>query len=190
MKGNAMTKVRTVPQWTCLEIKDTISHEYLLTCLGEGRARICNIVDAPTSAIVVEFWNAGDNVWEKAQAYVNVRTVSMGRWIPENITFVPWAKFAWTDDYSWDRTMTCHNHPSAKYYTKNFLAMAVFLVQSPNGYRLGEECQCGPDAMVVVCNAWGIALGKPADKAPITDEAVPPLPNGIDNWKLYANDNA
>lgn len=60
-----------------------------------------------------------------------------------------WA-FTWTGDYSWLRTMTCRNHPTAVYYTKNWWDRHLHLVQTPVDLPPFTECDCPVCDLVVV----------------------------------------
>lgn len=58
--------------------------------------------------------------------------------------------FTWTDDLSWLRELTCRNHPTAKYYTKNWWDRRLHLVEYPADMPPYTECPCPASDMVVV----------------------------------------
>jgi len=65
----------------------------------------------------------------------------------------PIKEYAWTDDYSFMREMTCKNHPTAKYLTKNPFSRGIHIIKLPEGdIPRGEtgECQCPLSDLVVV----------------------------------------
>lgn len=77
-------------------------------------------------------------------------------------TLIPIREFKWTDDFSWLRTLTCANHPTAKYYTKNPYQRSIHFVSAPDGFPMWEECRCPNSDLRVVCEDDGItAVGKP-----------------------------
>lgn len=51
----------------------------------------------------------------------------------EGYTLVPVREFEWTDDFSYHRTLTCQNHPSARYSSKNVWQRSIFIVTPPEG---------------------------------------------------------
>lgn len=61
---------------------------------------------------------------------------------------VPIKEFEWTDDYSFHRTLTCKNHPTAKYFTKNPFFRSIHLIKIPED--MTEECKCPFEDLVVV----------------------------------------
>lgn len=67
---------------------------------------------------------------------------------------VPIGEYEWTDDYSFLRTLTCRNHPTAKYYTKNPYFRSIGLIKLPEGdieRTATGECTCPfADLAVVV----------------------------------------
>jgi len=69
---------------------------------------------------------------------------------------VPVSEFEWTDDYSFLRELTCKNHPTARYLTKNPFERNIHLAKVPEGNieRSDEgDCTCPfSDLMVIVNN--------------------------------------
>jgi hypothetical protein len=67
---------------------------------------------------------------------------------------VPVREFTWTNDYSFMRELTCKNHQTAKYLTKNPFDRNLHLVKVPEGdiERTDTgECKCPfNDLMVIV----------------------------------------
>ena len=66
---------------------------------------------------------------------------------------VPIGEYEWTDDYSFHRTLTCKNHPTAKYLTKNPFYRSIHVVKLPEGeIERSEtgECTCPFSDLVVV----------------------------------------
>lgn len=66
---------------------------------------------------------------------------------------VPVSEYTWTDDYSFLRTLTCKNHPTARYLTKNPWFRSVHLVKRPEGNiprTETGECTCPFDDLMVV----------------------------------------
>jgi len=179
-----MTDATPVADWIS-EIGTVLTHEALIRGLRDGSIKVATIVDGATDILVLSFpageWRAEPTIFR------NKLPVHVGRWIPEGIKFVPVAEFAWTDDRSWHRTVTCMNHPSAKYYTKNFYYQGLHFIATPNGFPLGKECDCSVASFAVVCNADGVAVGKPADAEPVTEKDVPPLPNINTNMQRWSS---
>lgn len=60
----------------------------------------------------------------------------------------PVGEYEWTDDYSFMRSMTCKNHPTARYLTKNPFFRGVHVVKFPDG--MTEECSCPFGDLVVI----------------------------------------
>lgn len=48
--------------------------------------------------------------------------------------------------------ITCINHQTAKYLTKNPFSRGLHFVQAADGFWWNEECPCGFDELVVVCH--------------------------------------
>lgn len=72
------------------------------------------------------------------------------------------SEFKWTDDYSWHRTLTCVNHPTAVYYTKNPFWRHLHIIRFPEDMPPYTECPCPVDDLRVVCEDDGTtAVGKP-----------------------------
>jgi hypothetical protein len=77
------------------------------------------------------------------------------------VTLVPVREYEWTDDYSYLRTLTCKNHPTAKYLTKNPFYRSISVVRLPDGdieRSNTGECTCPFDDLVVV-----VAESQPED---------------------------
>jgi hypothetical protein len=53
---------------------------------------------------------------------------------------IPIVKHNWTEDYSYLREVTCKNHQTAVYLTKNPYNRSLHLVELPEG--MTEECKC------------------------------------------------
>lgn len=49
------------------------------------------------------------------------------------VKLVPLNEYEWTDDYSYGRTLTCVNHPSARYSTKNPYYRRLICLKLPEG---------------------------------------------------------
>jgi hypothetical protein len=47
-------------------------------------------------------------------------------------------------------TLTCKNHPTARYLTKNPWQRGLHFIQPAEGFRQNEECPCPFDDLVVV----------------------------------------
>jgi len=67
--------------------------------------------------------------------------------------------YPWTDDFSWLRALTCINHPTAGYLTKNPWERSVhiwFYPKGPDGKSLGHDCPCPSTALavIVVPGSW------------------------------------
>lgn len=57
----------------------------------------------------------------------------------------PIGEYEWTDDYSFLRTLTCKNHPTARYLTKNPWWRGIHIIKLPEGdipRSETGECQC------------------------------------------------
>jgi hypothetical protein len=67
---------------------------------------------------------------------------------------VPIGTFPWSNDYSWMRTVTCINHPTAQYLTKNPYRRTLHTVQLPEGKDIQRtvtgECPCPFSHLAVV----------------------------------------
>lgn len=67
---------------------------------------------------------------------------------------VEFNSFPWTDDFSWMRLVTCRNHPTAVYYTKNIYQRSLLCTKIPEGIVAGRtltgECPCPVSDLVVV----------------------------------------
>lgn len=46
--------------------------------------------------------------------------------------------------------LTCRNHPTAEYLTKNPWARGLHLIKTPDGFPTLEECPCPFEDLVVV----------------------------------------
>jgi hypothetical protein len=58
---------------------------------------------------------------------------------------IPVAEYEWTDDYSFQRNMTCINHQTARYSTKNPFFRSIHIHKLPEGniFRtVNGECIC------------------------------------------------
>jgi hypothetical protein len=70
---------------------------------------------------------------------------------------VPVGKFTWTTDFTYHRTLTCKNHPTARYSTKNPFERSLFLRKLPEGdieRSATGECLCPfSDLMVIVAES-------------------------------------
>lgn len=66
---------------------------------------------------------------------------------------VPVNEYEWDDDYSWLRTLTCKNHTTARYLTKNPFYRRLSLVKLPEGdieRSNTGECVCPFSDLVVI----------------------------------------
>jgi hypothetical protein len=65
----------------------------------------------------------------------------------------PVRDYVWTDDYSFMRRMTCINHPTALYLTKNPFTRSIHLIKVPEGNiertDMGE-CKCPFNELAVI----------------------------------------
>lgn len=65
----------------------------------------------------------------------------------------PVKEYPWTDDYSEMHELTCKNHPTAKYLTKNPFARSLHVVNLPKGEierSVSGECICPFSDLVVI----------------------------------------
>lgn len=65
----------------------------------------------------------------------------------------PISDYEWTDDYSFMRTLTCKNHPTARYLTKNPWWRGIHGIKLPEGdipRSETGECQCPFSALAVI----------------------------------------
>jgi hypothetical protein len=60
----------------------------------------------------------------------------------------PIRDYKWTDDYSFHRKLTCKNHPTARYLTKNPYFRSIHLIKLPDGET--KECTCPFDDLMVI----------------------------------------
>jgi hypothetical protein len=69
------------------------------------------------------------------------------------MTLIPINEFKWTDDYSYHRTLTCKNHPTARYSTKNPYDRNIHIITLPEGpveRDASGDCKCKfTDLMVI-----------------------------------------
>lgn len=66
---------------------------------------------------------------------------------------IPVGEFEWTDDYSFHRILSCKNHLSARYMTKNTFYRSLHVVKLPDGdiERTDTgECTCPFADLVVI----------------------------------------
>lgn len=66
---------------------------------------------------------------------------------------VPIREFEWTNDYSYHRNMTCINHPTARYSTKNPYFRSIFVHKLPEGDIERSdtgECTCHISDLAVI----------------------------------------
>lgn len=67
---------------------------------------------------------------------------------------VPIGLFPWSDDYSWSRMLTCLNHSTARYYTKNPFWRNLHLVKLPQDANIPRsgtgECTCPMEYLAVI----------------------------------------
>jgi hypothetical protein len=78
------------------------------------------------------------------------------------VTLLGPGEFAWTSDYSFMRTMTCKNHPTARYSTKNPFDRSIFLRRLPDEGDFEKshtgECKCPISDLVVVLSTEVVEL--------------------------------
>lgn len=66
---------------------------------------------------------------------------------------VPIKEFEWTEDYSFMRELTCKNHQTARYLTKNPWNRSVHIAKFPEGdieRSRNGDCTCPFSDMVVI----------------------------------------
>jgi hypothetical protein len=63
--------------------------------------------------------------------------------------FIPVREFAWGEP-SVLHAMTCKNHPTAAYLTKNPWERGIHFVKGADEFPYGVECPCPFDDLVVV----------------------------------------
>lgn len=68
---------------------------------------------------------------------------------------VPIREHKWSQDYTYLRNVTCKNHPSARYLTKNPYDRTLHLITYPTGLTPDErdtngECKCPFSDLVVI----------------------------------------
>lgn len=64
----------------------------------------------------------------------------------------PISEYEWGEDYSL-KTLTCVNHPTARYLTKNPFCRGIHVIRFPEGdipRSVTGECQCPLSALAVV----------------------------------------
>lgn len=70
------------------------------------------------------------------------------------MTFMPIGEFEWTNDYSYLRTLTCKNHPTARYLTKNPFFRSIGIIALPIDEGIERtptgECTCPFKDLVVI----------------------------------------
>ena len=149
-------------------------------CSGWGRNPIKGRVVMPFSLRDIEAGTLFNTPFEKG-CVVTVRPDDEGKFLARNLIgeeseyilpmvsalLVPVREFTWTDDYSFLRELTCRNHPTANYLTKNPWNRSLLLVKFPDAAT--KECECLFDDLVVV-----VYPGK----------ADPPQDEGGLEWKM------
>ncbi|KIQ62411.1 hypothetical protein TR51_25570 [Kitasatospora griseola] len=72
----------------------------------------------------------------------------------QELTLIPVRNFEWTDDLSYMRTLTCKNHPTARYLTKNPFSRGLNLTKWPEDDDTPRtpigECTCPFGDLVVI----------------------------------------
>lgn len=68
--------------------------------------------------------------------------------VQESPEMVPVREFVWTDDYSYMRWLTCRNHPTARYLTKNPFWRSLLVLRFDE--TLNAECPCPFDDLMVI----------------------------------------
>lgn len=66
--------------------------------------------------------------------------------------------FPWDDDFSTHRSLTCINHPTALYSTKNPYHRGIHFLRTANEFPYGTECPCPFSDLAVLCNDDGTAM--------------------------------
>lgn len=166
-------------KWKIAGESEPMDHGDLITALSKEEISIVGIVDGATNILLVR-----SGITQKISVLTTDEPIYVGRWVDPRIRLVPIQDFVWTDDYTWMRTLTCGNHPGAKYYTKNPYNRSTFFIKSSDSMPPFTECKC-EGRMMVVCTREGIPVGKPANCVPITDEDVEGLPEDADDWKKW-----
>ena len=81
---------------------------------------------------------------------------------------IPVPEFDWTDDFSWLRMVTCVNHPSAIYLTKNPMHRTLHFIKPADG--MTGMCDCdNSELRVVVDGVTGLSINDPRI-LPITND--------------------
>lgn len=65
----------------------------------------------------------------------------------------PVSEYVWTEDYSFLRSLTCKNHQTARYLTKNPWFRSLHLIKPPEGdIQRSEtgECVCPFNDLMVI----------------------------------------
>lgn len=71
----------------------------------------------------------------------------------EGYKLTPAWEYTWTDDYSYMRLLTCRNHPTARYLSKNVWTRSIFVETPPEGdieRTSTGECTCSVYDLVVM----------------------------------------
>jgi hypothetical protein len=96
-----------------------------------------------------------------------------------SVTLLGPGEFAWTDDYSFMRTMTCKNHPTARYSTKNPADRSIFCRKLPEGdieRSHTGECMCPISDLVVVLPTEVVELAQRFNSEAFSPEDVEGTP--------------
>ncbi len=84
---------------------------------------------------------------------------------------IPVSEYKWTDDYSFMREMTCVDHPTALYSTKNPYWRTVHLLKVPDGdiaRNANGECLCPFSKLAVIVDE------EPEPETPAITYSEPP----------------
>lgn len=83
--------------------------------------------------------------------------------LPENwretMKYIPVNEFTWTEDYSFHRYMTCANHNTALYMTKNPHVRSMHILRYPEDTEPFTECECPFEDLRVICEDDGAPVG-------------------------------
>lgn len=65
------------------------------------------------------------------------------------MSLVRFRDYPWGDDLSTMKEVTCVNHPTARYLTKNPAMRGLHFIEAPEGFGWGQECPCPWDDLRV-----------------------------------------
>lgn len=101
---------------------------------------------------------------------------------------VPIKDYVWTEDYSFHRTLTCKNHPTARYLTKNPWDRSIHIIQRPEGDILRDsegDCTCAFEDLVVVVKDLYVEVGEQKATTDNPTVAAQAMAYELERWDTF-----